>query len=484
MSEKRYKLEQISDYRWRVPQDTIPGMRVPGEIIASSKMIPHIMNDRTPLQVANVATLPGILNVSMAMPDIHWGYGFPIGGVAAFDLDKGIISPGGVGYDINCGVSLVRTDLKASDIRKHLPKLVDALFNEIPCGVGSEGKIKLSSSDFEQVLLDGANWVIRKGLADHEDAERMEENGSMEGGDPALVSKRARQRAQKQLGTLGSGNHFIEIQEVNNIYDLKAAELFGLFKGQAVVMIHSGSRGFGHQVCDDYLKVMQEGARKYQIELPDRQLACVPIKSSEGQRYFKAMKCAANFAWANRLTMVGLARKAFERYFKTSFSGLGMRMVYDVAHNIAKIEDINLEDGLTSVCVHRKGATRALGPGSKHLPETYRSIGQPVIIPGDMGRASFVLVGAADAEHISFNSTCHGAGRVMSRKAAIRKAKGKDIAKNLAGRGIIVRARGKLTLLEEVPEAYKDIGDVVDAVAGAGISRKVARMRPLGTVKG
>ncbi len=479
-----YQLEQLSEYRWRVAQDTIPGMRVPGEIIASSKMIPHVMKDRTPQQVANVATLPGIIKVSLAMPDIHWGYGFPIGGVAAFDLDEGIISPGGVGYDINCGVSLVRTDFKAVDIRNRLRSLVDILFDEIPCGVGSEGKIKLSFNDFEQVLERGVEWVIRKGLADREDAERMEENGSLIGGDPSLVSKRAFQRAEKQLGTLGSGNHFIEIQEVTDVYYPEAAESFGLFQGQVVVMIHSGSRGLGHQVCDDYLKVMQEGVRKYRIELPDRQLACVPFNSPEGQQYFKAMKCAANYAWGNRLTMVGLARRAFKRFFKKSCSDLGMRMVYDVAHNIAKIEEFNLEGKKRNVCVHRKGATRALGPGDERIPAAYRSVGQPVIIPGDMGRASFVLAGAKGAETISFNSTCHGAGRVMSRKAAIRNAKGKDIAKDLAGRGIIVKARGKLTLLEEVPEAYKDIGEVVNAVEGAGISRKVARMKPMGTVKG
>jgi len=499
MSEQKHMLKQIASFIWQVPQDTIPGMRVPGEIIASPEMISHIYNDNTPKQVANVATLPGIIRASMAMPDIHWGYGFPIGGVAAFDLDEGIISPGGVGYDINCGVTLVRSDLTSKEIRPRIKRLIDALFYTIPCGVGSEGRIKLSAKDFNQVLQYGAGWVVKYGLADKADPLHMEENGAMKGGDPSLVSERAGQRAQKQLGTLGSGNHFIEVQEVEEIFLPDVADAFGLFKGQAVVMIHSGSRGLGHQICDDSLKVMQQAVRKYEFDLPDRQLACAPFQSPEGQDYFSVMKCAANYAWANRLTMVGLTREVFGQFFGKSWQKLGMSLVYDVCHNIAKVEEFDINDfskidnnqksaisnqKSIKVCVHRKGATRALGPGDVNIPDAYRDVGQPVLIPGDMGRASYVLVGTKEGASISFSSTCHGAGRVMSRKAAVRKAKGQNVAQRLAQQGITVRSRGKMTLLEEVPEAYKDVTEVVKAVDGAGVSRPVARLRPIGTIKG
>ena len=474
-------LKQIAPYRWRLSEDYIPGMRVPGEIIASPGMIPRIISDNTPKQVANVATLPGIVGASMAMPDIHWGYGFPIGGVAAFDLDEGVISPGGVGYDINCGVCLLRSSLTADEIKPHIQRLVDALFDQVPCGVGSQGKIKLTGRDFVQVLERGARWVVDQGMAEAEDLEFMEENGALSGGDHSLVSERARERAKMQLGTLGSGNHFLEIQVVEEIFDEDVAAAFGLREGQVVIMIHSGSRGFGHQICDDSLKVMQGVVRKYQLDLPDRQLACAPFRSQEGQNYFSIMKCAANFAWANRLAMVGLVRRAFEGCFKRSYSDLGMSMVWDVCHNIAKVEEF---DSSRKLCVHRKGATQSLGPGTPGLPARYRSVGQPVLIPGDMGRASFILVGTDEASRTTFGSTCHGAGRLMSRKAAIRKTKHDNIARSLAKRGIVVRARGRWTLNEEVPEAYKDVGEVVEAVHGAGISRKVARLRPLGTVKG
>ncbi len=484
MAEKKYTLEEIAPFRWRVPQDTIPGMNVPGEIVASSEMIPRILNDNTPAQVANVATLPGILRASLAMPDIHWGYGFPIGGVAAFDTEEGVISPGGVGYDINCGVSLVRTDLVAKEIKPRMKKLVDALFDKVPCGVGSEGSIRLSDNDFKDVLQNGAGWVVKKGLAVEDDPKHMEEEGCLKGGDPSLVSKRAKERAQRQIGTLGSGNHFIEVQEVEEIYLPEVAEAFGLHQGQAVVMIHSGSRGLGHQVCDDSLKVMQSAARKYEIELADRQLACAPFKSEEAQNYFSAMKCAANYAWANRLTMVSLVREAFDAFFKKSWQDLGMAVVYDVCHNIAKLERFEIDGKTREVCIHRKGATRALGPDNENIPSAYRSVGQPVLIPGDMGRFSFVLVGTKDADGISFNSSCHGAGRVLSRKAAIRKAKGKNVFQDLRSRGITVRSKGKMTLVEEVPEAYKDVAEVVGAVEGAGISKLVAKMRPIGTIKG
>ncbi|MDP8238831.1 MAG: RtcB family protein [Candidatus Hatepunaea meridiana] len=480
------KLEQIAPYRWRLSQDFQPGMNVPGEIIASESMIPHILSDNTPKQVANVATLPGIVGASLAMPDIHWGYGFPIGGVAAFDLDEGIISPGGVGYDINCGVSLLRSNLTSREIRSDIPKLVDALFNRVPCGVGSEGKIKLSGNDLTRVLEKGARWVVEQGLADKDDLEFIEENGGMTDSDPSLVSDRARERARKQLGTLGSGNHFLEIQVVEKIFQPEIAEAFGLYKGQVVVMIHSGSRGLGHQVCDESLKVMQGAARKYQLDLVDRQLACAPFKSPEGQDYFSVMKCAANYAWANRLAMSGLVRQTFAEYYGKPWQSLGMSMVWDVCHNIASVEEFAIDSSShkRKLCVHRKGATRAFGPGDSSLPERYRNVGQPVLIPGDMGRASYVLAGTETAYKTTFGSTCHGAGRVMSRKAAVRATQKGNIARKLAERGIIVRSRGKWTLNEEIPEAYKDVEDVVAAVHGAGISQKVARLKPMGTVKG
>ncbi len=477
-------LQQLTPYRWQLPVGSIDGMRVPGEIFATEDMLSNIVSDNALKQVANVATLPGIVRASLAMPDIHWGYGFPIGGVAAFNLDDGVVSPGGVGYDINCGVSLIRSDLVADEVKHFIPKMVDALFNSIPCGVGSQGSINLNDKDLNNIFEKGAEWVVDYGLAESDDMIKIEENGTMSGGDPSLISPRARERAQRQLGTLGSGNHFIEIQEVTDIYESEVAEAFGLFKGQLVVMLHSGSRGLGHQVCQDQLKTMQHAVRRYGIDLPDRQLACAPIKSPEGQAYLSAMKCAANFAWSNRLAMVGLIRRAFTSQFKKSWYSLGMRVVWDVAHNIAKIESFNIDGKQKELCVHRKGATRALGPDHPLVPEDYRKFGQPVIIPGDMGRASFVLVGAADASNLTFGSSCHGAGRVLSRRAAVKASEGQNLTKKMAKLGVIVRAKGKTTLSEEMPEAYKDIYQVVEAVQGVGISRKVARMRPLGTVKG
>lgn len=477
-------LEQITPYRWRLSPDRFENMRVPGEIIASEKMIPRIVSDNTPKQVANVATLPGIVGASMAMPDIHWGYGFPIGGVAAFDLDEGIISPGGVGYDINCGVSLLRSNMTAKEIRSDIPELVNNLFNRVPCGVGSEGAITLKNRDLRSVLEKGAAWIAEMGFADADDLEFMEEKGCITGGDASLVSDRAKTRATKQLGTLGSGNHFLEIQVVEEIFQPEIAAAFGLHEGQVVVMIHSGSRGFGHQVCDDSLKIMQDSVRRHNLDLPDRQLACAPFKSPEARDYFSTMKCAANFAWANRLAMIGLVRQVFEMFYKSSYSKLGLNLIWDVCHNIAKVEEFDIEGVQRRLCIHRKGATSSFGPGNPDLPAKYRPFGQPVLIPGDMGRASYVLAGTNEAAQISFSSTCHGAGRVMSRKAAVRSTQGKNIAHSLAQRGIIVRSRGKWTLNEEIPEAYKDVNEVVEAVHGAGISKKVVRLKPLGTVKG
>lgn len=488
MSENRENVEltlkPVSPYRWEVPLGTVSGMRTTGQIIASPDMVDRIIEDRTPLQVANVATLPGIVGVSLAMPDIHWGYGFPIGGVAAFDLEEGVISPGGVGYDINCGVCLVSTQLNASEVRPRIKELVDTLFEKVPCGVGSEGKIKLTRREFDRVMTIGARWVVEYGLADPEDLEHLEERGCIAGADPSLVSDRARERAEQQLGTLGSGNHFLEVQEVVEIYHPEAAQAFGLFPGQIVIMIHSGSRGLGHQICDETLKVMQQVARREGIQLVDRQLACAPIRSPEGQRYLAAMRCAANFAWANRLAMVGLTRQAFQQVFRRDWKDLGMKVVYDVAHNIAKIEEYERDGKKVKVCVHRKGATRSFGKGHPDLPADYRSVGQPVLIPGDMGRASFVLVGLPEASATTWGSTCHGAGRLLSRHAAIRSTKGQDIIKRMEKLGVTVRARGRETLYEEVPEAYKNVTEVVEAVEGAGISAKVAKLKPVGTVKG
>lgn len=492
MSKLKYGLEPITPYRWRIPKGTVPGMKVPGEIFASEEMIPRIISDRTPEQVANVATMPGIIGASIAMPDIHWGYGFPIGGVAAFDLDKGVISPGGVGYDINCGVTLLRSDLLAKDVKPVIKELVDALFAAIPCGVGSTGSIKLIGKDLDDVLTQGARWLVHKGMAHPEDPIHMEEGGFLEDANPDLISDRTRQRGRNQLGTLGSGNHFIEVQEVVEILEPDAAKAFGLFAGQAVVMIHSGSRGLGHQVCDESLKIMQRVVRELKISLPDRQLACAPFYSPEGQNYLGAMKSAANFAWANRLAMAGMVRETFLRTFGSSHSkdasqavdDLGMSVVYDVCHNIAKVERINVNGKSRLACIHRKGATRALGPGDDRIPAAYRSVGQPVIIPGDMGRASYVLVGSRESERLSFSSCCHGAGRLSSRKAAVKRARGRDIPRELRERGVTVRAKSKTTLLEEVPEAYKNVGDVVEAVAGANIAKIVAHLRPIGTIKG
>lgn len=483
-NEKQLELIEKSPFRWEVPIGTVPGMKVPGEIFASREMINRIIQDKTPFQTANVATLPGIIGSSKAMPDIHWGYGFPIGGVAAFDLEKGVISPGGVGYDINCGVTLIRSNILSKDVKPEIKKLIDALFNKIPCGVGSESKSKIALKDFEELLIKGAKWVVQKGMGSADDVKFMEENGALPGADPSYVTDRAKKRGLKQLGTLGSGNHFIEIQEVAEIFDKGTAKAFGLFKGQTVIMIHSGSRGLGHQVCDDSLKIMQGAARKYNIPLIDRQLACAPFRSTESQEYLKAMKCAANFAWGNRLSMVNLVREVFSKYFSEFGSKIGLSMVYDVCHNIAKVEKFSINGIEKEVCIHRKGATRALGPGDRQVPEEYRKFGQPVLIPGDMGRSSYVLAGSNKARDASFSSSCHGAGRVLSRKAAHRRAKGKNINQLLSDWGITVRAKGKSTLIEEVPEAYKDISEVVNAVEGAGLSKPVVRLKPIGTIKG
>ncbi|KPK82976.1 MAG: tRNA-splicing ligase [Phycisphaerae bacterium SM23_33] len=478
-------MERIDQYRWRIPKGTRPGMRVDGVIYASDKLMEHIRGEQAAEQVANVATLPGIVRASLAMPDIHWGYGFCIGGVAAMDIDQGgVVSPGGVGYDINCGVRLLRSDLTEAQVRPRMKELVDQLFRDVPCGVGVGGSLRLSDKQLRQVCLKGAAYVAELGLADEEDLACTEAGGCLEGADPDAVQPAAYKRGNDQCGTLGSGNHFAEIQLVEEIYDEKAAAAMGLAEGGVAVMIHSGSRGFGYQICDDAIKALRNAPRKFGIELPDRQLVCAPVESPEGRRYLGAMRAAANYAWANRQALAHLVRKALAHQMKASVTSLGLRQVYDVAHNIAKIETHELDGQLRRLCVHRKGATRAFGPGHPELPARYRDIGQPVLIPGDMGTASYVLAGTAEAMARTFGSTCHGAGRVLSRAAAIRAARGRQLEKELAEAGVIVRARGRTGLAEEQPDAYKDVHEVVETVHAAGLSRKVARLKPMGVIKG
>ncbi len=480
------KLEKLDNFRWKIPQSSKPGMKVPGFIYASEQLLPGIINDRALEQVANVAFLPGIVKCSLAMPDIHWGYGFPIGGVAATDPDNGgVISPGGVGYDINCGVRLIRSDLTLDEVKPRLETLANSLFNDIPAGVGSSGDINTSFRDEKEIFLKGAAWAVKKGYGVKEDLENTENSGFMEGADPSIVSKRAYERGRDQSGTLGSGNHFLEVQVIDEIYDDKKADIFGLFKGQVTIMIHSGSRGLGYQICDDYVKGMIGCLNKYNIIVPDKQLACAPVNSPEGKAYLASMKCAANYAWVNRQCLMYLARNVFEKVFNKSWNSLGLRLVYDVAHNIAKMEK-HLVDGKEKIlCVHRKGATRAFPPGHADLPESYKESGQPVIIPGDMGTFSYVLAGSAGSMEETFGSTCHGAGRRLSRSGAIKACYGRQIDKELFNKsGIIVRAQKRTTLAEEAPEAYKDVSEVVDVVHKAGLSTKVARMRPVAVIKG
>jgi tRNA-splicing ligase RtcB len=459
-------------------------MRVPARIYASEEMLQDILRDNAAEQAANVAWLPGILNYSFAMPDIHWGYGFPIGGVAAFDLDNGVISPGGVGYDINCGVRLLRTDLERKDIQDKLPQLVDNLFRNIPSGVGSTGALKLSKQDEKQVLQKGARWAVENDYGSDDDLDKIEENGTMAGADAEQISNHALERGRAQLGTLGSGNHFVEIGVVQEIYDEAAAQAMRLRKNQVTLIIHTGSRGLGHQVCDDYIKIMLKASQKYGIELPDRQLCCAPVTSPEGQHYLSAMSAAVNFAFANRQMITHWARQALQKTLQIGVREMNMQVVYEVAHNIAKIENHLVDGKMKQVCVHRKGATRAFGPNHPDIPESYRRIGQPVLIPGDMGRYSFVLVGTEQAMNETFGSSCHGAGRVMSRNQAIKTARGRSLYEELSNRGIVVRASSHETMAEEIPEAYKDVAHVVDAVHGAGIARKVVKLRPLGVIKG
>jgi tRNA-splicing ligase RtcB len=485
MTQWQGQLIKVDDYRWKIPDSYKTGMRVPGLIYASEKMLSSICEEQTPEQVANVAFLPGIVGYSMAMPDIHWGYGFPIGGVAAMDVNDGVVSPGGVGYDINCGVRLLLTNLSESEVRPRINELVNALFVNVPSGIGSEGKIKVSQKEMNQLIVEGARWAVKRGMGFEEDLDVTEEGGCLSGADPSKISDKAIKRGMPQAGTLGSGNHFLEIQLVKEIFDSHIASAMGITHiGQVLVLIHTGSRGFGHQVCTDHLRVMEGAVSKYGIRLPDRQLACAPIESPEGQGYLAAMACAANYAWVNRQCIAHWVRESFSKIFSKSPEKLGMKQIYDVAHNIAKIEEHTIENRKIKVCVHRKGATRAFPAGHKDVPKLYQQIGQPILVPGDMGRCSFVAIGTERAMKESFGSTCHGAGRVLSRGAAKRSIRGVDVMRELESRGIIVKAGNVSSLAEEASQAYKDVTEVIDVVHQAGISRRVTMALPIGVIKG
>lgn len=478
-------LEKIDDYRWRIPRDYKEGMRKPGLIYASADMLPQILSDQAPEQVANVAFLPGIVGYSLAMPDIHWGYGFPIGGVAAMRVNDGVVSPGGVGFDINCGVRVLSTELTKNDILPKVKELADGFFNAVPSGVGSKGAVKLGSREIDDVLAKGSRWAVERGFGRPEDLDTTEENGEMKDADPLRVSSRARERGTPQVGTLGSGNHFLEIAAVDEIYEPDTARAFGIHDiGQVMIYIHCGSRGLGHQVADDYIRDMVRAMQKYGISLPDKQLACAPVFSPEGRHYLAAMRSAANYAWANRQCITHAVRQAFCRVMGITERDAGLALVYDVAHNIAKIEDYVVEGKTETLCVHRKGATRAFPAGHPELPAKYASAGQPILIPGDMGTMSYILVGTEMAMQETFGSTCHGAGRRQSRTAAKKAMSGHEVLADMERRGVTVRTGSLRALAEEAPGAYKDVETVVDVVHGAGISRKVARTRPVVVIKG
>lgn len=478
----KLKLQPLDEFRVRIAQEG--KMRVPGLIYASPQMMRDVQKDDSPSQVANVAHLPGILKAAMAMPDVHYGYGFPIGGVAAFDSEAGVLSPGGVGYDINCGVRLLRTNIPKSEAQKTMRELAQAVFDAVPSGLGAKAARRLTDKDLERVLTKGAAWAISEGYGRKLDLEVLEENGTMLGAEPDRISKRAKERGQPQLGSLGSGNHFCEVGSVSEVFDPEAAQVFGLAPDTLTVMIHTGSRGFGYQVCDDALREMIIASRKYGIELPDRQLCAAPLSSPEAHGYLASMACAINYAFANRQLVTHFVREAFAKHFGQSWQNLQMDVVYDVCHNIAKFEEHVVDGALKRVCVHRKGATRAFGPGHQDVPEVYRAVGQPVLVPGDMGRYSYVLKGTEKAMLETFGSCCHGAGRQLSRAAAKKAAQGRPIFKELEQQGVLVKSDSKGTVAEELPEAYKDVSDVVDVMHGAGIALKVAKLVPLAVIKG
>ncbi len=476
--------KKIGNMTYKIEKDEAIGMKVPVIIYADDQLLEKMMSDRTIRQAVNVSTIPGILQNVVVLPDGHEGYGFPVGGVAAMDAEKGMISPGGVGYDINCGVRLLRTNLKEKDVRPKLKELVNDLFNSVPSGVGSKGAIKLSSSQLDEVLVNGVPWAVDNGYGTKDDADVCEENGHMENADPNKVSDRARKRGAPQLGSLGSGNHFLEIQKVAEIHDEEAAKRMGIELGQVTVLTHCGSRGFGHQICSDYLRISEQALKKYNISLPDRELACVPNSSEEGESYRKAMFAALNFAWSNRQMITHWTRKSFERVFKQSEADLGMNLVYDVSHNIAKVEKHTIDGKLKSVVVHRKGATRAFPANKEEVPKKYRDLGQPVFIPGSMGTGSWILLGKPNSMDLTFGSTAHGAGRTMSRTKARKNYTESQVKKFLSDKGIEVKALTRDGIVEETPQAYKDVDSIVNVSHEIGIATKVAKLVPIGVIKG
>ncbi len=483
---EKIPLEQIDPYRWRIPQRANPAMRVPGMVYADHELLEMIQQDNALQQVVNVASLPGIVGQALAMPDIHWGYGFPVGGVAATDAQTGVISPGGIGFDINCGVRLLATELLRDQVKGQVDTLADELFRKLPSGVGGDGMRRLTQAEMRQVMERGAAWAVEEGYGIPEDLVVTEEQGCLAGANPDAVSAKAIQRGINQLGSLGSGNHFCEVQVVEHIYDATAAKALGIGqKGQIVATIHCGSRGFGHQIAEEYIQLAESKQEEYGFQLADRQLACLPLESPEGKAYLGAMASAANFAWANRQLLMHGVRQAFNQVFGRKARVKDLPLVYDVCHNIAKIEEYEVDGQLRRVCVHRKGATRAFPPGHPAIPEQYRAVGQPVLIPGDMGRYSFVLVGAPGSMEQSFGSCCHGAGRRLSRTAARKSMDSKNLLKHLEDRmGVTVRVHSKSLLSEEAPQAYKDAQLVVNTVHNAGLATLVARLKPLIVVKG
>ncbi len=473
-------IKRLAPFEWEVPIGTVPGMRVPGRFFLSDDLA-KTLEEGAVQQLAHVATMPGIVKNALAMPDIHWGYGFPIGGVAAFSVDEGVISPGGVGFDINCGVRILATPLHEKDLTKKR-ELIERLFNAVPTGVGAKSTLRLSQKELDGMLTKGAKWAVDQGFGFESDLVHCEEQGAMAGADPSAVSAKARQRGMPQSGTLGAGNHFLEIQAVREIFQERVAGTYGLSPGQICIMIHCGSRGLGHQVCTDHLSILEAATRKYHISLPDRQLACAPLDSPEGKAYFGAMAASANYAWANRQVIMHYTRKAMEEMYGIPYKE--MHLVYDVAHNVAKFEEHVVGSSRMRVCVHRKGATRAYGPGAPDLPSEYASTGQPVIIPGSMGSPSFLLRGTSAAMDTTFGSTCHGAGRIMSRTQAKKRVSGKEVRESLAQRGIIVRAPSDMAIADEAPGVYKSSAEVVRVVHEVGLSRMVARLEPLAVIKG
>jgi tRNA-splicing ligase RtcB len=478
------KLKKLSEYKWLIPKGAKPDMRV-NAIFYANKPILDSAEDTAVEQLTNVACLPGVLEPVLGMPDMHWGYGLPMGAVGAFDENNGVISSGCTGYDINCGIHMLKTNLTADDVKPRIRKLIDILFNNIPCGVGAKSKLRLSHGELNDVFVKGAKWAVENGYGIQGDLERIEENGCIAGADPSKISHQAMSRGAPQLGTLGAGNHFLEVQAVDQIYESSTANVFGITnKEQVTIMVHCGSRGLGHQVASDYLKIHEGASRKYGIKLPDPQLVCAPTKSKEGQAYLGAMRAAANYAFCNRQIIAHWVRESFAKVFGKKWEDMEMQTIYDVAHNICKLEEHTVNNKRQRVYVHRKGATRAFPPGHRDVPSVYRSVGQPVLIAGSMGTASYILVGTDKAMAETFGSSCHGAGRSMSRHAAIRRFRGENIKRELENTGKALRATHPKIIAEEAPGAYKDVDAVVESVHGAGISKKVARMVPLGVAKG